>query len=72
MQDGIKLLNNSGLVLHSFTKSNLEEAALMAKRYTTTVYDMLYAVVAKENVCELVTADEKFVKLSKFGYVKLL
>lgn len=50
----------------------LIEAAILAKEYKTSVYDMLYAVIAKNKKCSLVTADENFVKKTKFKHVKLL
>lgn len=41
----------------------------LAKKYKTSVYDMLYAVVAKRNKCSLVTADRKFIEKTKFSHV---
>ncbi|OGG11807.1 hypothetical protein A2Z00_01950 [Candidatus Gottesmanbacteria bacterium RBG_13_45_10] len=68
----IQFLNKSGLTVHSFSKTNLEEAAILAKQYSTTVYDMLYAVIAKELGCQFITADERFVEKTHFPFVKLL
>ncbi|KKU25794.1 MAG: PilT protein domain protein [Microgenomates group bacterium GW2011_GWA2_46_16] len=45
------------------------KAAQLAKKYETSVYDMLYAVVAKRNKCKLVTADRKFIEKTKFTHV---
>lgn len=47
-------------------------AAKLAKKYKTSVYDMLYAVVAKAHKIDLITADEQFVKQTGFKFVKLL
>jgi len=33
---------------------------------------MLYAVIAKNHKTTLITADERFVKMTKFSHVKLL
>jgi predicted nucleic acid-binding protein len=50
----------------------LVDAGVLAKKYKTSVYDMIYAVVAKNKKCALVTADENFVRKTKFKHVKLL
>ncbi len=72
IKEGLQLLNGFGFTIHSFTKADLIQASLLAKKHHTTVYDMLYAVVAKENKCSLITADEQFVKKTKFPFVKFL
>lgn len=43
-----------------------------AKKYQTTVYDMLYAVTAQKHNIMLVTADDRFIMKTKFPFVKLL
>lgn len=48
------------------------QATKMAKKYKTSVYDMLYAVVAKVHKTTLITADEQFVKQIGFKFIKLL
>lgn len=72
IEESLKLLNNFDLTIHSFTKNDLAETVRLAKQYKTTVYDMLYAVVAKAEHCDLVTADESFSKKTKFPFVQLL
>ncbi|MBI4066136.1 type II toxin-antitoxin system VapC family toxin [Candidatus Gottesmanbacteria bacterium] len=47
-------------------------AAREAKKYKTSVYDMLYAQFARMLGTELITADEQFVRKTKFAHVKLL
>ena len=69
---GMQFLVNSGLIEYSLTQEDIISAALLAKKYKTSVYDMLYAVIANENNTILITADEKFVKTVKLSYVKLL
>lgn len=68
----LAFLFNSNLTFHIETNEELKDATLLAKKYKTSVYDMLYAVVAKNKKCILVTADENFVKKTKFRHVKLL
>lgn len=53
-------------------EKDLKNAANMAKKYHTSVYDMIYAVIAKKHHIQLITADEKFVQTTKLPYVKLL
>lgn len=54
------------------TQEDIIETFRLAKKYHTTVYDMLYAVIAKKLKTILVTADKKFVESIKFSYVKFL
>ncbi len=51
---------------------DIRKAAFLAKQHKTTVYDMLYAVVAKKLKTTLVTADARFVSTTKFSHVMLL
>lgn len=50
----------------------VKEAAKWAKKYKTSVYDMLYAIVAKVHKTNLITADKQFIKQTGFKFVKLL
>lgn len=50
----------------------VKEAAKLAKKHKTSVYDMIYAVIAKNHKIILITADEKFIKQTGFKWVKLL
>lgn len=68
----LTFLFNSNLTIHIETNEELKEATLLAKEYRTSLYDMLYAVIAKNKKCILVTADENFVRKTKFRHVKLL
>lgn len=69
---GIDFLYNATFLVHEVTKENIQDAASLAKQYKTSVYDMLYAVIAKERKCVLLTADTKFVSKTKFPFVKPL
>lgn len=53
-------------------EKDLKNAARMAKKYHTSVYDMIYAVVARKHKARLITADKKFANATKFKFVKLL
>ncbi len=62
----------ANLSVYSITEPMVKEAAKLAKKYKTSVYDMLYAVVAKTQKINLITADEKFIKQTGFKFVKPL
>lgn len=49
---------------------DIQQTSFLAKKYKTSVYDMLYAVVAKRHKMILITADEKFIQKTKFSFVK--
>ena len=52
---------------------NLVDSAMkFSKKYGVTVYDASYAVLAKEKRCNLITADEKFVKQVNLPFVEHL
>ena len=52
------------------TQKDIIKSIQLTKKYSTSVYDMLYAVLAKENKAILVTADEKFIQKTRFKFVK--
>lgn len=43
-----------------------------SKKYSVTVYDAIYAVLASEKGCDLITADIKFADKVKLSFVKKL
>lgn len=49
---------------------DIHKTSFLAKKYKTSVYDMLYAVVAKKHKTILITADDKFIQKTKFSFVK--
>ena len=69
---GLTFLFDANFDIYNPTLADLVDAGVLAKKYKTAVYDMLYAVVAKNKKCILVTADENFVAKTKFKQVKLL
>ncbi|MEK7534400.1 MAG: type II toxin-antitoxin system VapC family toxin [Patescibacteria group bacterium] len=68
----LEFLFNTNLNIQIEDDKELREAVLLAQKYHTSVYDMLYAVIAKNKKCILITADENFIKKTKFKHVKLL
>lgn len=72
IQEGIDSLYDAKFVHFDVGKDDIEDASILAKQYKTSVYDMLYAVIAKKKGITLITADEKFVKKVNLPFVKLL
>jgi len=50
--------------------STLLKASLLAHKHKTSVYDMIYAAMAKENKTILYTSDKNFIKKTGFRHVK--
>ncbi len=55
-------------ILHP-TIENIIKAAIFAKKYSVSVYDAIYAVVAAEKKCKLITADDKFIARTDLDYI---
>ena len=70
VRSGLNILFESKLEIYHESEKEILEAAKLAKKHKTSVYDMLYAVIAKENKCMLITADENFVAKTGFKFVK--
>lgn len=68
----LKVIYKADLVVYHPTHEDILQTAKLAKEYRTSVYDMLYAVVAKKHNTILISADARFVKKTKFPHVKLL
>lgn len=72
LASSLRKLENLDLRLYRVEKELVFAAAREAKSYKTSVYDMLYAQFAKSLGTELITADEQFIRKTKFPHVKLL
>jgi predicted nucleic acid-binding protein len=72
IRDGMNLIYKAKLEIHEMEMKELILSSIAAKDYKTSVYDMSYAVIAQKYKTVLITADEKFVKATKFPFVKLL
>lgn len=69
---GLDFIFGTTLVIYLVDREDILQASSLASEYKSSFYDMLYAVVAKKHKTILVTADERFVRVTKFSYVKLL
>ncbi len=72
IEKNLRFLYGLQLSVYNSDQADMIATAQEARKYKTTVYDMLYALVARKHNTILVTADEKFVKKTKFPFVKLL
>ncbi|MGI8419997.1 MAG: type II toxin-antitoxin system VapC family toxin [Candidatus Levyibacteriota bacterium] len=72
ISEGMAFLYEAQFRKHQITHEAVVEAALLANQYRTSVYDMLYAVIAKSKDALLVTADKKFARATNFFHVTLL
>ncbi len=70
--DNIKLLKRYNLKVNSVSFGLLNKASKFSKKYQVSVYDAIYAVLAKENKCDLITADEKFANKVNLNFIKKL
>lgn len=68
----LEVLFSLNIGVYEISNDDIREASTLARKYKTSVYDMIYAVIAKKHKTFLVTADEKFIKAGKFLPVKLL
>lgn len=70
IQPLMKKLFETNLSIYHPLQDDIIASTKLAKKHKTSVYDMLYSVVAKKNKATLVTADEKFVQKTGFKFVK--
>jgi len=69
IKSSLQKIFDLGLKSHSPDSKEMLKTTLLARQYKTSFYDMLYAVIAKENKCKLVTADRKFIAKTNFSQV---
>lgn len=72
IKKGLRILYGSNFSLYEITENDLIKASILAKQHGTSVYGMLYAVIAKIKKAKLITADTKFVKKVRLPYIKAL
>lgn len=72
IKEGLDLLYEARFTLYEVGKEEIEEASMLSRKYKTSVYDMLYAIIAKTHNITLITADKRFVEKVDFSFVKLL
>lgn len=69
IEKSINILFKTQVRTYHESEEELLLTSKLAKKYKTTVYDMLYAVIAQSLDCPLVTADQKFINKTGFKHV---
>lgn len=72
IEANILRLQKYSLNVSRATLPQILKASDLAKKYHVSVYDAVYAMLAIENHCELITADTRFVKQLNLPFIKLL
>jgi predicted nucleic acid-binding protein len=72
MTTALEKIYQTNLYVYHPLEADVSQTTKLAKKYRTTVYDMLYATVARRHKASLITADEQFIKQTGFKFVKLL
>lgn len=62
-------LDKMNLNIFHPTLESIKKAAIFAKKYSVSVYDAVYAVIAFEKKCNLITADGKFIAKTNLNYI---
>lgn len=72
IKDNLARLEKYSLKITPITFELLKKAAWFSKKYQVSVYDAIYAVMAEEKSCDLITADDKFANKVDLPFIKKL
>lgn len=65
-------LEEANLKIEQIDFKSIKKAVALSKKYQVSVYDAIYAVVAQEKECNLITADDKFADKVNLPFIKKL
>ncbi len=65
-------LLEANLHIHKITSDEILTTTKLARKYKTSVYDMLFTVIAQSHKTTLITADDRFITRTRFSFVKHL
>ena len=65
-------LESVGLIWEEATFKLINKSAVFSRKYRVSVYDAVYAVLAQDKGCDLITADAKFADQVNLPFVKKL
>lgn len=68
----LRILDSYNLKILQVDFKLLEKIVNFSKTYKVSVYDAIYAVIAQENKCDLITADDRFTDRVNLNFVKKL
>ncbi len=72
IKNNLKLLGKYSLETLNLDTASLQKSVHFAREYKTSVYDAVYAILAQERKCDLVTADQKFAERVCLPFIKTL
>lgn len=72
IRNNLKDLEDSNLTVELVSFDLTRKAIKFSRKYKVSVYDAVYAVLAQDKGCDLVTADTKFVDQVNLPFVKRL
>lgn len=72
IQKNLDLLEKYNLEFVNPNFDLVKRAGKFAVEHKVTVYDAIYAVLASEKKCRLITVDEKFIKKTEQDYIQSL
>ncbi len=72
IKDNLARLEKYSLKIIPINFELLKKAAWFSKKYKVSVYDAIYAVMAEEKKCDLITADYKFAAKVNLPFIKKL
>lgn len=72
IKDNLKAFQKYSLKIIPIDFNLINQIVNFSKKHSITAYDAAYAVLAKKNDCDLITADIKFADKVKLPFVKKL
>lgn len=72
IKNNLKLLGKYSLETLNLGTPLFQKSVDFARKYKTSVYDAVYAVLAQEKKCYLVSADQRFVERVHLPFIKTL
>lgn len=72
VEANLSKLEEAKLIIEQINFTFIKKAARFSKKYNVSVYDAIYAVMAEDKKCDLITADNKFANKVGLPFVKKL
>lgn len=72
VQTNLKKLEEAMLKIIPIDFKLLKKSVILAKQFKVSVYDAIYAVIAEEKKCDLITADNKFANKVNLPFIRTL
>lgn len=72
IKDNLERLEKYSLRILTINFELIKKAAWFSVKYHVSVYDAIYAVIAEDKNCTLITADDKFADRVNLSFVKKL